>query len=320
MNTLEHAINSFLFHCEFERRLNEKTIKAYKIDLNQMKMELGGPDCNILLKEIDKHALRPYIQWLAQFKPKTMKRKVAAAKAMFNYLEFEEVIPVSPFRKMRVRIKEPRVLPVSMTKREIEKLLRYAYEQKESARSRTIHAYQTLIRDIAVLELLFATGIRVSELCSLAPHHIDIQSGLVKVYGKGQKERLIHFGNQEVKAALRAYKGNLSSINNQSTFFINRLGNALSPQSVRFMVRKYAHGAKLEKHITPHTFRHTFATLLLEEDVDIKYIQSFLGHSSIMTTQIYTHVNKAKQKRILIGKHPRKRMVLNELQQPDLLS
>jgi integrase/recombinase XerD len=239
---------------------------------------------------IDKHTLRPYIQWLSQFKPKTMKRKVATSKAMFNYLEFEEVIEVSPFRKMRIRIKEPQHVPTTMTKREIQKLFRYVYGLKAVVAAKSEYAQRNLVRDIAVLELLYATGIRVSELCSLQPFNIDLTSGLVKVMGKGQKERHIHIGNAEVKAALR--------------------GAGLSSQSVRFMIRGYAERANIGKHITPHTFRHTFATLLLEEDVDIKYIQSFLGHSSIMTTQIYTRVNRSKERRILVSKHPRRGLVL----------
>jgi integrase/recombinase XerD len=310
MKNLDEAIASFLFHCEFEKRLSTKTLKAYSIDLKQLTLFLENKHDALQIECIDKHTLRPYIQWLSQFKPKTMKRKVATSKAMFNYLEFEEVIEVSPFRKMRIRIKEPQHVPTTMTKREIQKLFRYVYGLRAAVAAKSEYAQRNLVRDIAVLELLYATGIRVSELCSLQPFNIDLTSGLVKVMGKGQKERHIHIGNAEVKAALREYARGCPSPTSRPTFFVNRLGAGLSSQSVRFMIRGYAERANIGKHITPHTFRHTFATLLLEEDVDIKYIQSFLGHSSIMTTQIYTRVNRSKERRILVSKHPRRGLVL----------
>lgn len=310
MNTIDEAIASFLFHCEFEKRLSEKTLKAYSIDLNQLRAFLKETGQPLLLDHIDKHRLRPYIQWLSKFKPKTIKRKIAAAKAMFNYLEFEELVEVSPFRKMRIRIKDPRELPVAMTKREIQKLFRHVYGLKSTAETQSEYAFHSLKRDIAVLELLFATGARVSELCSLTLSQIDISSGLVKIIGKGGKERHIHIGHVDVKIALREYLKVRGYASSQDNFFLNRLHSPLSPQSVRFMIRRYVNAVGLDKHVTPHTFRHTFATLLLEEDVDIKYIQSFLGHSSIMTTQVYTHVNKVKERRILVRKHPRLGVVL----------
>lgn len=133
----------------------------------------------------------------------------------------------------------------------------------------------------------------------------------VCVYGKGSKERIVQIENADVLAALKRYKQiKKVGMNDCEFFFVNRLGNRLSEQSVRFMIRKYAIQAGIESKITPHMFRHTFATLLLEEDVDIRYIQQLLGHSSIQTTQIYTHVSLNKQKSILIAKHPRNRMIV----------
>jgi len=155
----------------------------------------------------------------------------------------------------------------------------------------------------------FATGVRVSELCNLRPEDVDLRNGKIKVLGKGGKERVIQICQAEALSALREYYRLFSpAIKNRFFFFINRLGSPLSPQSVRLMVRGYSQKAGISKPVTPHTFRHTFATLLLEEDVDIKYIQHLLGHSSISTTQIYTHVNSVKQKKILATKHPRRKM------------
>lgn len=162
------------------------------------------------------------------------------------------------------------------------------------------------------MELLFATGVRVHELCNLRINDVDLKNKHIKVYGKGAKERYIQITNRDVVSALRRYqKEYAGKINETGFFFINNRGRKLSEQSVRFMVDKYAKSVNAELHITPHMFRHTVATLLLEEDVDIRYIQEFLGHSSITTTQIYTHVSLNAQKKILSKKHPRNKLKVN---------
>ena len=164
------------------------------------------------------------------------------------------------------------------------------------------------IRNIVVIELLFATGARVSEIANIKIEDIDIKTGNIIIKGKGNKERIIQICNPETLKILNDYfiQFNQQIIESGGFLLINRLGNRLSDQSIRGIVKKISIDAKVNKHITPHVFRHTLATLLLEKDVDIKYIQSILGHSSIMTTQIYTHVNGKKQREILDLKHPRK--------------
>jgi integrase/recombinase XerD len=161
--------------------------------------------------------------------------------------------------------------------------------------------------DIAVAELLFATGIRISELCTLKPRDINLNERTVLIYGKGAKERKIQLGSDAVVLALEEYyQDNKEKIEECGYFFTNKLDNRLSEQSVREMINKYCRQAAISLHITPHMFRHSFATYLLEADVDIRYIQEMLGHSSINITEIYTHVAMAKQKDILTTKHPRK--------------
>jgi integrase/recombinase XerD len=143
-------------------------------------------------------------------------------------------------------------------------------------------------RNIAIIELLFATGLRVSELCSLKAEDVNLDDGSIRIMGKGSKERILQIGNLEVLTALRQYKdAYLPLINETGFFFINRLRLRLAEQSVRLLIRSLCNQAGISLHITPHMFRHSFATLLLEEDVDIRYIQHMLGHSSIQTTQIY---------------------------------
>jgi integrase/recombinase XerD len=304
---LTKAIKNFKFHCEFEKNLSKKTLQAYSVDLNQFEEFKNFKYMNIV--DYDKHILKEYIQNLYSLtlKAKTIKRKVAVLKAFFTYLEFDEEILINPFRKMNISIKEPKILPKTMELREIRKLLKYLYKIKNDYKDIDKYSYKALIRDIAVIEILFSTGIRVSELCNLKHNSISLQTGIINIYGKGSKERIIHICDNEVKKQIREYIGLFEiNLNQSEHFFINRLGNQLSEQSVRLMVHKYQKLSGLSKYITPHMFRHSFATLLLEEGVDIRYIQHMLGHSSISTTQIYTQVNMKQQKKILNTKHPRR--------------
>ena len=198
-----------------------------------------------------------------------------------------------------------------MTFTSIQKFLSVLYEQKSHASSE--YQLRCCIRDIAVIELLFATGMRISELCSLKPSDLDLENNTVLIYGKGAKERILQLGNPDVLSALISYQDTFKNeINYCGYFFVNKLKHKLSDQSVRFMIKHYAELTGIEQHITPHMFRHSFATLLLEQDVDIRYIQKMLGHSSISTTEIYTHVSNNKQKDILINKHPRNLMEVNK--------
>ncbi len=165
------------------------------------------------------------------------------------------------------------------------------------------------VRNAAVIELLFATGARIAEICTLKPENVDLLGRSVKFYGKGSKERLIPVENMAVLSILKRYRLLFEdNISVSGYFFVNKLGRRMTEQSVRNMLSSYCNQCGVEMHITPHMFRHSFATLLLEEDVDIRYIQRMLGHSSITTTQIYTHVTSSKQKEILKTKHPRNKM------------
>lgn len=186
-------------------------------------------------------------------------------------------------------------------------MLNTAYEQYCNATNDC--KKKTVLRDIAVIELLFATGIRISELCTIQYQNIDLQNNIIIINGKGAKERLIYICDEHVISALNKYYSEYKiNIHCCGYFFVNNIGNRLSDQSVREMINKYCHIANIQQHITPHMFRHSFATLLLEENVDIRYIQTMLGHSSIHVTEIYTHVTMSKQKDILNSKHPRKNM------------
>ena len=299
MKNLEMNVRSYLEYCEVQKRLDGKTLKAYRIDLRQFLEQ-------IVDTEITMDLLEGYIGKLhEEYKPKTVKRKSASLKAFFHYLEYKEMIDRNPFNRIQVHFREPVILPKTIPLNVMEKFLGTIYRQVSNAE--TAYQKRNALRDAAVVELLFATGMRISELCTLKNGDVDLETGIVLIYGKGNKERIIQIGNEEVIGVLKKYRSDFrNEIGSCGYFFVNQSGRVLSDQAVRRMINKYAALAAIELHITPHMFRHTFATALLEADVDIRYIQEMLGHSSINITEIYTHVTTSKQRDILATKHPRK--------------
>lgn len=301
METIKTCISNYLEYCTSQKCLDEKTLKAYRIDLQQFSDQI--PISNIT--EITSKTLEQYIARLhVQYKPKTVKRKIASVKALFHYMEYKDIIDHNPFSKILIHFREPVILPKTIPLHTVETFLSTIYKQRKNAQ--TSYQKRNALRDAAVAELLFATGMRISELCSLKTDDVNLYDGTILIYGKGDKERRIQIGNEAVIHILTEYKDSFHA-NRQScsNFFINQSGKALSDQAVRRMINKYTSLASIDQHITPHMFRHTFATSLLEADVDIRYIQEMLGHSSINITEIYTHVTVSKQRDILATKHPR---------------
>ncbi len=310
MNNLQTHIENYLEYCRVQKRLDEKTRKAYRIDLRQFTEQITVTE----ISEITSTILELHMEKLhQQYAPKTVKRKFASLKAFFHYLEYKDIISRNPFRKLQIKFREPITLPKTIPLNTIETLLNTIYKQYCHAPSS--YKKRNALRDIAVIELLFTTGIRISELCTISYQNVDLQNRLILVKGKGSKERYIHICDHHVTAVLdQYYSEHQKEICSCGYFFVNNIGNCLSDQSVREMINKYCRIAGIRQHITPHMFRHSFATLLLEEDVDIRYIQTMLGHSSINVTEIYTHVTMSKQKDILATKHPRKNMdIANQL-------
>lgn len=301
MVTLETTIYDYLRFCGSQKKLDDKSIKAYRIDLKQFRTHIPVPFPHLITQEM----LEMFISMLHQtYKPKTAKRKIATVKSYFRYLEYKDLIKTNPFTKIQTKFREPVTLPKIIPLHLIETLLSTLYDQKSSAKNDIQRKY--ILRDIAVIELLFSTGMRISELCSMKPADINLHDRCILIHGKGAKERMIHIGNNNVVSILSEYQHDCrSEIEISGYYFVNRLKKRLSEQSVREMINKYTSIAGINLHITPHMFRHSFATYLLEADVDIRYIQEMLGHSSINTTEIYTHVAIDKQKSILSAKHPR---------------
>ena len=298
MNMIKE-MEQYLEFCKYRKELNRNTLKAYRIDLEQY---LSFIKKDFLLKA----RIEEYITELhKKYKQKTVKRKIASIKAFYRYLEEEERLEGSnPFTKIRVKFKEIESLPRIIPRNDIERLLNYMYDvMKQSGQEATIY------RDLSVIEMFFATGARVYEISNLKIQDIDLDNGIIKLFGKGSKERYVQIGSPEVLEVVKEYyRLNQQKIDKSGFFFVNRQGKRFSEQSIRRMIRKYSCQAGISIHITPHMFRHSVATYLLEEGVDIMYIQKILGHSSIKTTQIYLHVASKKQMEILKERHPRNQM------------
>ena len=303
MKNQQELMEEYLFYGKLQRNLDEKTIRAYQTDLKQFFLFAGGTKL-----VSSKETIRQYILHLhATYKQKTVKRKIASLKAFYTYLEQEEIIESNPMRKIRTEFREEKVLPRCIPYSVLQSLLSSMYAKKNV--EGTICKRKLLIRDIAVVEILFSTGIRISELCNLKQKNIDVEQGIFCIKGKGGKERYLQIGTEEVLEQLKEYKRYWDKeLQMSELFFFNRYGSRYSEQSARRMIQRYTQEAMIEMHITPHMFRHAFATLLLEEDVDIRFIQKMLGHASITTTQIYAEVASKKQMEILKMKHPRNRM------------
>jgi integrase/recombinase XerD len=308
MNALIPITQKYLEYCKSQKRLDDKTIKAYRIDLQQFTTFINNTDIDTLsVADIEN-----FIRYLHEnFKPKTAKRKIASLKAFFHYLEYRSIIELNPFNRIETKFREPLLLPKTIPLHMVEKLLSTMY--KEYSLSHTVYGKKRTLLDIAVSETLFSTGMRISELCNLKSSDVDMHDAVIRIYGKGAKERIIQIGNKDVINLLKRYETDyVSEIQASNHFFANPNATPLSDQAVRRMIKKYSSLAAIELHITPHMFRHTFATSLLEADVDIRYIQEMLGHSSITVTEIYTHVTLSKQKDILTTKHPRQNFSFSE--------
>jgi len=305
MQTLQENIDSFLNHCEFERNFSAHTVKAYRLDLGQFcrfaVAHSRSPDLTI----VNRSLLREYARTLHHYKPRSQRRKLATVKSLFGFLEREGHIESNPARNLRLDVRLGRLLPRTMSFATLQTFFQHVYRRRNAlgAHNRSHHS---AIRDVALFELLFSSGMRVSEISNLRVAMVDLERGAVLIRGKGNKERLIPICDPDVRSALAVYlAARPLPAEADRHFFTNRFGRRLSEQSIRTILKHNAKEAGLEK-LTPHVFRHTVATMLLEDGVDLRFIQTFLGHSSIVTTTIYAHVTDKSQRYILSHRHPRR--------------
>lgn len=301
MQTLSSQIAWFLDMSRNQKRLSPHTIKAYRIDLLQLQRFVGD-------HTVDKVMLGQYIKHLNEtFSPRSVKRKLASIHIFYQTLMEHDVIDHTPFDRLHIHIHPPKQLPRVIPEQVITILLQSVYNAYTPEKPLTL-------RDIIVFELLFSTGMRVSELCALSPRTVQLNEHSVRfiIQGKGQKERILELSNPELLVLIKKYASIFHDvISSQQAFLINNQYHPLSTQSVRRIIQHHINAVNINDHITPHMFRHTFATSLLEAGVDIRYIQSLLGHSSIATTQIYTYVATTKQALLLAEYHPRNKMTFS---------
>lgn len=289
MQVLSDWIHDYIEVCIYEKNLSSNTVRTYQIDLRQFEAFIG--DCSI-----DLEMLNQYVKFLnSSYAPRSVKRKLASVSAFLNELELNGTLLNNPFKRLHIHIHAPKQLPRVIPERTVKAILQSAYDAY-------VPDHRETLRDILVLELLFGTGLRVSELCDLTKHTFQLGEDSLRllVDGKGQKERIIEVSTPELIGIVGKYCDLYSEeIKRTGKILINQHSRPLTPQSVRRIINRYTQKVCKDYHITPHMFRHTFATLLLEAGMDIRYIQSLLGHSSISTTQIYTHVTTHQKTKLL---------------------
>ena len=302
MTALAELIEEYLQHCQVRKELDPKTIRAYRADLRDFRLYTESRNGDFQSKE----AVGSYVDSLHYEKaPRTIKRKIASIRAFYHYLIYAEEIAENPLYRLDLSFKLPRRLPRYIPNHVMNIFYQELYSQKK--RADTPYQLKCAVRDIAVIELLFATGLRISELCGLKREAVNLCEGEVRIHGKGDKERILQLTEKITIDSLREYETLFKAqIRESEHFFLNKYGHPLSDQSVRDMIKRLTCAASISMHITPHMFRHSFATYLVNQDVDIRCIQEMLGHSSIRTTEIYTHVDMAKQRNVLQTKNPRK--------------
>ena len=309
MQSLDDSVHAFLNHCEFERNFSGHTVKAYRLDLCQFTRFTIQQGKSGTVTQVDRSLIREYSRTLHHYKPRTQRRKLAVVKSLFGFLEREGVVESNPAKSLRLDIRLGRLLPRTVGLSTLQAFFRELYANRDR-RFRQARCSALAVRDIALFEVMFSSGMRVSEISNLRMATVDLDRRAILVRGKGNKERLIPICDVEVHSALVAYLSLQEGLRSaDSFFFTNRFGRRLSEQSIRMALKRHARAANLET-MTPHVFRHTVATMLLEQGVDLRFIQAFLGHSSIVTTTIYAHVNDKSQRAVLTDRHPRRLFAL----------
>jgi integrase/recombinase XerD len=290
------AATAFIRHCQSIRKLSPHTVRAYELDLARFSHFLGR---RAAVAICDKSVIQNYVRHLfdvRSLKEASVKRHLATLRSFFHWLEDDgDEVVEDPFRGARIRIRTPKRLPRVIARSDLRRLLLHDRP----------HTFADLTAYVAT-ELLFATGMRVSELASLLDSAVDVDEGTITIIGKGNRQRRV-FVPDELKSLLRDYRVVRDRCpSTAETFLINSRGDAASPQMIRRLVRLHGERSAVRDRVTPHMFRHSVATYLLEEGVDIRYVQRLLGHRSIGTTEIYTHVADAALKSRVVERHPRK--------------
>lgn len=294
---MKEHLRSYLHYLTLEKNLSENSVLSYKLNLARYIdfLESFGIKNPEAIKE---EMLSKFIKSLSELllSPRSIAQNISTLKGFHKFLVGEGIVKTDPTQNLTLP-KLPKSLPEVLTQDEVELILK---QPETSARLG--------VRDKAILETLYATGIRVSELLSLKQSNINFGDGFVRVFGKGSKERLVPIGRSAI-SWIKKYQVetriNLANENSKDALFLNSRGKPMSRMAIWDMVDKYVRKARIEKTVHPHTFRHSFATHLLEGGADLRAVQEMLGHSDISTTEIYTHIDREYLKEVHKTFHPR---------------
>jgi len=295
---MERWLDEFIRYLAVERGLASNTLASYRIDLSQYLAHLKKQGV-AALDQVDRNHILTHLYKLQKNgkAPATISRHLAALKHFYRFLLADGVVSEDPTGSLESP-KLAQRLPQVLSTQEVEILL-----------SQPQLADPAGLRDKAMLELIYATGMRVSELVSLDIEHVELEMGYIRCFGKGSKERIIPLGSVAARyvgeylsrARVKLTRGKPE----HRALFVNVQGKRLTRQGFWKIIKKYAREGKIDKHITPHTLRHSFATHLLENGADLRSVQEMLGHADISTTQIYTHLTKIRLKEVYTNSHPR---------------
>lgn len=295
----QQALNDYQDYLRIERGLSANSIKNYSLDLKKLIKWLSDVEINESPISISEETVQQFIYTIAkQMQPQSQSRVISGLRGFFNYLVFEEYRQTNPLELIESP-KIARKLPDTLSTEEIDSLIE------------AIDLYHPQgERNRAILETLYACGLRVSELTSLKISDLFFDEGFIKVSGKGDKERFVPIGGNTIKY-INIYKNEVRihtpiQPKAEDNLFLNRRGNPLTRAMIFTIIKQLAEKTGIQKKISPHTFRHSFATHLLENGADLRSIQQMLGHESITTTEIYTHVDTTHLTEVINKYHPRK--------------
>jgi len=285
---MERHIDKFLRYLEIERNASIHTIKNYKIDLHEFGIFLKDAP----VESVDYLTIRRFLAHLKErnLTSRSTARKLSSLRSFFKFLVKDGYLKVNPTDAV-ASPKQEKTLPKFLSETDVVSLI-------EAPDEATVRG----LRDRAMLETLYSTGMRISELVGLREDDIDFIGGTVKVYGKGKKERLLPIGDRALKA-IRNYLHKRNAVSR--SIFLNKNKKTLGARGFRKILDKYVLRASLKEHISPHTLRHSFATHLLNRGADLRSVQELLGHANLSTTQIYTHLTTEKLKSVYEKAHPR---------------
>lgn len=292
-------LEDFKTYLSVEKNFSDHTLSAYSSDIVSYILWLDNASCT----EVDFNKLREYLHFIQRFdyKKTTIARKVAAIRTFYKFLFRERYIDTNPAISLSAP-KRPKSLPKFLTPDEVEKILNNVKIETPAG-----------FRNRVILELLWATGMRVSELSNLNFGDLNLEENEIRVFGKGAKERIVlvsdrakDYLNQYINTArkLIAPEYNTSEINDDTPLFINNTGYRLQNKTIRKVINETVEKIELPKKVTPHVFRHSFATKLIENGADLRVVQELLGHAGISNTQIYTHISMKHMKDVYENAHP----------------